>query len=625
MTEARGEKTLIKKAADGGSNHPVMPDYDRACAEFSWQTERESLGAPRGGGLNIARETVDRHAATGLADSIALRCVDQFGAVHDITYLDLSLRSNRFANLLRGLGTDKGDSVFTLLGRVPEQHIVALGAFKNGSVFSALFAAFGPEPIETRMALGRARILVTDAQLYRRKIAPIRDRLPDLRHVLISGDKAEAEVPPGTINFAREMTGADDGPPAIDTDAEDPAILHFTSGTTGTPKGAVHVHEAVVAHHMTARLALDLRPGDRFWCTADPGWVTGVSYGIVAPLAVGATAILDEEEFDAHRWYAILRDHRVDVWYTAPTAIRMLMRTGSGPETGGDAHNAAEDGHGPRFMASVGEPLNRQGVLWGLERFGEPFHDTWWQTETGAIMIGNYRCADVKPGAMGRPLPGIEAAIVHRRGDHGIDLVTQANEEGELALRAGWPSMFRGYLDQPERTQACFRDGWYLSGDLVRRDADGVYWFVGRVDDVIKSSGHLIGPLEVESALMDHPAVAEVGVIGRPDPIVGEVVKAFVSLKPGHVGDDALARVLVGQARRRLGASVAPREIAFVDNLPKTRSGKIMRRLLRARETGAAEGDTSTLDTALDGHQESDRKERGSNADRSDAGRPDPD
>jgi acetyl-CoA synthetase len=249
-----------------------------------------------------------------------------------------------------------------------------------------------------------------------------------------------------------------------------------------------------------------------------------------------------------------------------------------------------------RFLASVGEPLNPEAVVWGQEAFGRPFHDNWWQTETGGIMIANFASMDVKPGSMGRPLPGIEAAIVEKT-DAGLEVVEKPNVQGELALRPGWPSMFRGYWNEPERYKKCFADGWYLTGDLAKRDEDGYYWFVGRADDVIKTSGHLIGPFEVESALLEHKAVAEAGVIGKPDPLALEVVKAFVSLKDGYEPTESLRRDLLGFARARLGAVVAPKEITFLPTLPKTRSGKIMRRLLKARELGLPEGDTSTLES----------------------------
>jgi acetyl-CoA synthetase len=387
------------------------------------------------------------------------------------------------------------------------------------------------------------------------------------------------------------MSAADSRFSIAPTDPEDAALLHFTSGTTGKPKGALHVHDAVVAHHATARFALDFHPGDIFWCTADPGWVTGTSYGIIAPLTHGLTSIVDEADFDAERWYSILKAERVTVWYTAPTAIRMLMKVG----TAAARHHAFP---ALRFLASVGEPLNPEAVMWGIDAFGKPFHDNWWQTETGGIMIANFAAMEVRPGSMGHPLPGIDAAIVRCTGEQTIAVVDAPDTEGELALRPGWPSMFRAYLSDEERYRKCFVGGYYLTGDLAKRDRDGYYWFIGRADDVIKSSGHLIGPFEVESVLLEHPAVAEAGVIGKPDPVALEIVKAFVALKPGYEASDALMRELLGFARVRLGAAVAPKEIAFRPSIPKNRAGKIMRRLLKARELGLPEGDTSTLEAS---------------------------
>jgi acetyl-CoA synthetase len=380
-------------------------------------------------------------------------------------------------------------------------------------------------------------------------------------------------------------------------DPEEMALLHFTSGTTGTPKGAVHVHRAVLHHYVSALYALDLHPDDTFWCTADPGWVTGTSYGVIAPLVHGVTNIVDEGDFDADRWYRIISSERVTVWYTAPTALRMLMKAGSEVARSYDLSSL-------RLVASVGEPLNPEAVVWGEEALGRPVHDNWWQTETGGIMIANYISQPVRPGSMGRPLPGVDATIL-RRDEQGQILLnsdgsaqeeTQPLVEGELALRPGWPSMFRGYLGADDRYRNSFVGGWYRTGDLAERDADGYFWFVGRGDDVIKSAGHLIGPFEVESALMEHPAVAEAGVIGKPDEVAGEIVKAFVSLRPGYSWSESLRKELLGWSRIRLGPAVAPREIDHEDNLPRNRSGKIMRRLLRAWELGLPTGDTSTLE-----------------------------
>jgi acetyl-CoA synthetase len=580
----------IEKPRRGWPVIPNLRDYKRTRAEFSWEGARRALDGLPGGGLNIAHEAVDRHAAGPLRDRLALRWLGKRGEVRDFTYGQLCSLSNRFANVLRRLGVAKGERVFVLAGRIPELYIAALGTLKNASVFCPLFSAFGPEPIRQRMNIGDGRVLVTTAALYKRKVAELRPALPGLRHVLLAGPPGEILALPGTLDFNQLMAEADDRFVIPPTDPEDLALLHFTSGTTGTPKGAMHVHQAVVAHHMTGFYALDFHPDDIFWCTADPGWVTGTSYGIIAPLTHGITSVIDEADFDAERWYGILQSHGITIWYTAPTAVRMMMKVGTEVIRKYDLRRL-------RFIASVGEPLNPEAVVWGQEAFGLPIHDNWWQTETGGIMIANYLAMDIRPGSMGRPLPGIEAAIVRRRPDKTVEVVSEPGVQGELALRPGWPSMFRGYLNEQERYRKCFASGWYLTGDLARRDANGYFWFVGRADDVIKSSGHLIGPFEVESVLLEHPAVSEAGVIGKPDPVAGEVVKAFVSLKTAYSPSEELRRDLLGFARKRLGAVVAPKEIDFLASVPKTRSGKIMRRLLKARELGLPEGDLSTLET----------------------------
>jgi acetyl-CoA synthetase len=557
--------------------------------EAIWEEARAGLdGLPGGRGINIAHEAVDRHVTHGRGERTAVRAIGVDGTVTSVSYGELRSLTNRFANALDRLGVQPGEAVFSLLGRGLETYVTALGTLKHTSVFCPLFTAFGPAPIQDRMLRGGARVLVTTAELYERRIAGIRAELPDLDHVLlVDGDNE------GALSFQQLLAEAGEEYAVPATDPETPALLHFTSGTTGLPKGAMHVHEAVVAHHATAALALGLGPDDVLWCTADPGWVTGTSYGIIAPLTRGATVVCDAGEFDARRWCRILEEERVTVWYTAPTALRMFMRAGSEVVRGFDL------GH-LRHVASVGEPLNAGAVTWAQEAFAVPVLDTWWQTETGAIMVHNPLGVPARPGAMGLPLPGIEAAALERDEDHVLVFDGHVREvatgvTGELALRAGWPSMFRGYLGDEERYRKRFVDGWYLTGDLVRRDADGYVWFIGRGDDLIKSAGHLIGPFEVESLLMQHPAVAEVGVIGKPDPVAGELVKAFVTLRDGHEPTDELRRELVAFGRRRLGA-VAPREIDFDQHLPHTSSGKVMRRLLKARELGLPEGDLSTLE-----------------------------
>ena len=585
------ETTPIRKHAQAAGTGFNLADYDSAAGGFSWAAARAELdGLPGGRGLNIAHEAVDRHANGPRRGHVALRCLAKDGTATDLTYADLRDQTNRFANLLGSLGVGKGDRVFSLLGRMPELYVAALGTLKNTSVFSPLFSAFGPEPIRDRLRLGDAKVLLTTPELYQRRIAPIRDSLPGLEHVLITGEAG----PAGTTGLAGALAAQSPEFEIPPTSPQDMALLHFTSGTTGKPKGAVHVHEAVVAHHATAAFALDLRPDDVFWCTADPGWVTGTSYGIIAPLTHGLTMISDAGDFEAKRWYQLLADQRVTVWYTAPTAIRMLMRYGRELAASYDLTRL-------RFIASVGEPLNPEAVIWGQDALGLPIHDNWWQTETGAIMISNFAAMEIRPGSMGRPLPGVTAGLLEQGRDGRarvtggkVTEITQAGVEGELALRPGWPSMFRGYLHDDARYAEAFAGGWYLSGDIARRDEDGYYWFMARADDVIKSAGHLIGPFEVESVLMEHPAVAQAGVIGKPDPVAGELVKAFVELKPGYHASDELRLDIIAFGQRRL-AALAPKEVAFDQNLPLTQSGKVMRRLLKARELGLAAGDTSTL------------------------------
>jgi acetyl-CoA synthetase len=578
--------TPIAESLGNWSTPPNLPDYEQACAECSWEAVRRELDGLPGGGLNIAYEAVDRHAAGSRRNRVAIRWLGRGDEVRNITYGDLRDATNRFANVLRQLGVRKGERVFTLVGRIPELYVAALGTLKAGCVFCPLFSAFGPEPVFQRLSRGDAKVLVTTPQLYRQKIAQLRDRLPALQHVLVTGDPLGAG---DVLSMPELVSAASVDFVAVPTQPEDMALLHFTSGTTGMPKGAVHVHSAVLMHYMTGNTVLDFHPDDIFWCTADPGWVTGTSYGIIAPLTHGITNIVDEADFDAARWYRILEEERVNVWYTAPTAIRRLMRLPGEPLR-------EHDFHALRLVLSVGEPLNPEAVVWGQRALGLPIHDNWWQTETGGIAIANFASMEIRPGSMGRPLPGVNAGIVRRTDNGRIEEVTEPNVEGELALRPGWPSMFRGYLHDEERYRKCFADGWYLTGDLARRDADGYFWFVGRADDIIKTAGHMVGPFEVESALMEHPAVAEAGVIGKPDPVIGELVKAFVGLKTGFEPSPELRMEILGFGRKRLGSAVAPKEIEFLPNLPKTRSGKIMRRLLKARELGLPEGDTSTLE-----------------------------
>jgi acetyl-CoA synthetase len=575
--------TINKPPVDQFPVRPNLDDYDRIRSQFVYPDVIRELDGLPGGGLNIAHESLDRHVAKGRGDHLCWLWEGKDGAQERYTYADAARMSNRFANMLGALGIEKGDRVFCFLDRVPELYAAVFGTLKAGCVTGPLFCAFGPDAAGDRMADAGAKVLVTSPD-QRHKVEQMKPDLPELKHIIIVDHGKEPELAPGELSWNALYAAASDEYDIVRTDPEDPAVMHYTSGTTGKSKGAVHVHQAVLGHYATGKYVLDLHPDDIYWCTADPGWVTGTSYGMFAPHTNGVTSVIYEGGFAASKWYDIIQRHRVTVWYTAPTAIRMLMKAG-------DEMPKRYDLSSLRYTMSVGEPLNPEAVVWSEKAIGQPFHDNWWQTETGSIMIANYPVLPIKPGSMGRPMPGIEPGVIDEEGN-----LKPPGEEGDLAVRPGWPSMFRTYWKNEEMYRSKFRNGWYITGDRARMDEDGYFWFVGRADDVINTAGHLVGPFEVESALIEHPAVAEAGVIGKPDKVAMEVVKAFVTLKDGHEPSEKLRRELMQFGRNKLGPGVAPREIDFLTTLPKTRSGKIMRRLLKARELGLPEGDTSTLE-----------------------------
>lgn len=576
---------IVKDFSGGAGPRPNLADDEKTRQDFQWADVREALSGLPGGGLNIAHEAIDRHVQTPLKDKPALHWEGQTGEMETYTFLDLYRLTNRFSNVLKSLGVKKGDRVFTYGDRIPEIYIALLGGLKAGAAIGPLFSAFGPDAVKDRLSDCGARVLVTTPKLAG-IVREVLDELPALETVVVINRQGESHPPgPREVFYEPLMEAASEALDTVRTEKEDNAIIHYTSGTTGKPKGVVHVHEAVLGHYITARWALDLHPEDIYWCTADPGWVTGTSYGIFGPWTNGITQVVYEGGFRASQWYRIIEKYRVTVWYSAPTAIRMLMKAG-------DKVVEKYDLSSLRYLASVGEPLNPEAVLWSRKVFGLPFHDNWWQTETGCIQIANHPVQDIRPGSMGRPLPGVTAAIL----DDGCQRELPPGEEGHLALKAGWPAMFRTYWNRQALYDSRFVNGWYITGDRATRDGDGYFWFVGRADDVINTAGHLVGPFEVESALVEHPAVAEAGVIGIPDPLAMEVVKAFVSLTEGYTPSDDLMKDIKQFARRKLHAVACPRKIEFLDSLPKTKSGKIMRRLLKARELGLPEGDTSTLE-----------------------------
>ena len=563
--------------------HPNLDDYSGQRESWNWDDVWAELDMPDGL-INQAHECIDRHALGERANKLAMIWESTGGDVENYTFADMKRETDKVANAFRDAGIEKGDRVFFLSDRLPELYFGVFGTLKLGAIVAPLFSAFGPEPIKDRVARAEGKVIVTTPKLLS-KVNQIRDQLPSLETVIVIDTREGTVVAESDVAWSDIVPGASEDFEIEKTGAEDWSVMHFTSGTTGLPKGAAHVHNTVVSHYATGKYVLDLHEDDIYWCTADPGWVTGTSYGMFAPWSNGITQVIDEGGFSARRWYELIAKHKVNVWYTAPTAIRLLMKAGTDVAKRHDLSSL-------RYVMSVGEPLNPEGVVWGEEAFGLPIHDNWWQTETGAIMIANYPVMPIRPGSMGRPFPGIHAAIIDDEGNE----ITSPMAEGQLAVKPGWPSMFRTYWNDQERYDSRFKNGWYLTGDKAKRDEDGYFWFVGRDDDVINTAGHLVSPFEVESAMIEHAAVAEAGVIGKPDDLAMEVVKAFVTLNDGFENSKELVRDLNNHARKRLGPAVAPREIEIIDILPKTRSGKIMRRLLKARELGLDEGDTSTLE-----------------------------
>jgi acetyl-CoA synthetase len=578
-------KSIMETNPDRQPDRPLhaLPGSQGAgngCDRSGWNAIRTELeqSAPSCG-LNLAHAAVTRHACGPTGDRPALRWLGDDPGPRELSFAGLERLTNRAANGFRDLGLLPGQVVATLCGREPELYLSALGALKAGAVFCALYASYGPEPIIHRLNASRAAMLVTNRRLYE-KIRDARHRLPDLAHVLLIDARAPHE--PEVAGLQEVLDAADEDFTIPPTDPESPALIHFTSGTTGMPKGVVHVHAAALHHLLTARDVLDLKDTERYWCTADPGWVTGVVYGFLAPLMAGATTLVDTEEFDVRRWLQVLSGERVTVWYTSPSALRRLMPLPFSPREQYDLKSL-------RLVFSVGEPLDARVVAWGSDALGVPIRDTWWQTETGGIMIANHAGEPVRPGAMGRPVNGIEANVVRPTAGGGFTRCG-IGEVGEIAIAAGWPSMFRGLLGDADAYRQRFVGRWYMSGDLVRRNADGTFRFVGRADDMIKTAGYLVSPFEVESVLLGYPGVVEAGVVGIPDEHLGQRVRACLALAPGIVGDDHLSRQIMAFARQHLGPALAPREIRIIPDMPKNRAGKIVRRDLATPDAPAEPG-----------------------------------
>ncbi len=539
--------------------------WEEKSSNVSWFTDTN---------LNIAQTVLDKHILEGNGEKKVLIFEDDSGAVQEFTFSQLVSQSNKVANFLSRNIINKGDRVFLFLPRTPDLYINFLGIVKTGAIAGTMFSAFGSDAIKDRLENSGAKAIFTTKELAER-IEPIRDELPELKHVFIVDDR----------EYKNALDEESDVFSMFHTRPEDYAFMLYTSGTTGKPKGIVHAHYALIQQIESAKLCLDLKDDDIYWCTADPGWVTGIVYSILTNLSLGVTTFIHNGKFEAKKWYELIEKHKITVWYSAPTAVRMLMAKG-------DELVQSYDLSSLRYLASVGEPLNPEPLLWSQKVFnGKYFHDTWWQTETGSIMIANTPNLALKAGSMGKPLPWVTAEIID---DEGKPVAT--GEEGNLALKPPWPSIMRTVWQNTEKYDSYFKDGWYISGDRAKKDEDGYFWFVGRADDVIKTSGERVGPFEVESALISYDGVVEAGVIGKPDSVRGEIIKAFVVLKPDVQPSEELKTKLQEHVKQHLAGHAYPREIEFIDKLPKTRSGKIMRRILKAKELGQPIGDTSTLE-----------------------------
>jgi acetyl-CoA synthetase len=559
--------------------------YEEKTKDFDWSIPEKELGYRPNDVINIGEYCSDRICRMGKKDKLALIWEDHTGEVKEYTFDDLRVLTNTIANFLKKLGLKDGDRICLFMDKVPELYFGFLGILKMGGIAQPLFSAFGSDSLFTRLDDAQTTAIITQKK-HVQKVRRIIDTLPSLKHIIIVNDDGKKPLRDKETAFFMEKEERIEDFEIFPSKAETPSVLHYTSGTTGKPKGAQHVHYSLISQYISAKYVLDFKDDDIYWCTADPGWVTGTSYGIIGPWVNGITQCVLDSGFKAGSWYKFIEKHHITVWYSAPTAIRSLMKEGDAPVKEHDLSSL-------RHLCSVGEPLNAEAVIWSEKVFGLPFHDSFWQTETGSIVISNYPDMKIKPGSMGKPFPGITATVVDLKT---YEPLKKTGTVGLIAIEPGWPAMFRSYWNNEEIYKSKFKNGWYICGDRASIDEDGYYWFVGRDDDVINTGGHLVGPFEIESALLEHEAVAESAVIGKPDPVNMEVVKAFIALKPGHEASKMLNLDIMNFIRKKLSPLAMPQEIEFVDGLPKTRSGKIMRRVLKAKEWGEEIGDTSTLE-----------------------------
>ena len=559
--------------------------YEKGIKNFDWSISEKELDYKDGNTINIAWYCSDRICQMGKADKLAL-IYEGFGGVEkEYTFNDIRLAGNTIGAFLRNLGIVQEDRVCLFMDRIPELYLSFLGVLKIGAIVQPLFSAFGEESLFVRLENAQTRVIITQRK-HLAKIRKIVDKLPSLEHIIIVDHKESKSLQKNEVPFNLEDATPVEDFEIFPTKANSPSVLHYTSGTTGQPKGVRHVHYSLISQYLTTKWILDLQDNDIYWCTADPGWVTGTSYGIIGPWSLGITQCVLNSGFSAETWYKFIEKQRITVWYSAPTAIRSLMKAGD--EIVGKFNLSCL-----RHLASVGEPLNAEAIVWSEKVFNKQFLDTYWQTETGSMMITNFPDMKIKPGSMGKAFPGIEAALLDPKTFEPFD---EPGRIGLIAFKPGWPAMMTTYWNNNEKFEEKFKNGWYLSGDRSSIDKDGYFWFTGRDDDVINTGGHLVSPFEVESALLEHEAVSESAVVAKPDEVNMEVVKAFITLKPGYEPSDELELKIMNFIRKKLSPLAMPQDIEYMDSLPKTRSGQIMRRILHAKEWGEELGDVSTLE-----------------------------
>lgn len=559
--------------------------YEERLKNFDWSIAEKELDYIDGNNINIGWYCSDRICQQGKADKTALIWEGLGGVEKQYTFNEVRLRSNTIASFLKDLGVKNEDRVCLFMDKIPELYIGFLGVLKLGAIAQPLFSAFGDESLHVRLDNAQTTAILTQRK-HVSKVRKILDQMPYLKHIIVVDWDGKKELKEKEIAFDMDEAQQVEEFEVYPTKAESPSVLHYTSGTTGQPKGVKHVHYSLISQYLTTKWVLDLQEDDIYWCTADPGWVTGTSYGIIGPWSLGITQCVLDTGFSAESWYKFIAKHKVTMWYSAPTAIRSLMKAG---EDLVKAHDLSS----LRHLASVGEPLNAEAVIWSEKVYGLPFYDTYWQTETGSMMLTNYPGMKIKPGSMGKPFPGITATVLDTET---YQPIAENGKIGLIGFKPGWPAMMRMYWRNEETYKKKFQNDWYLPGDRAYIDQDGYFWFVGRDDDVINTGGHLVSPFEVESALLEHEAVAESAVVAKPDDVNMEVVKAFVTLKPGFEASDELELKIMNFIRKKLSPLAMPQEIEYMDKLPKTRSGKIMRRLLHAQEWGEEIGDISTLE-----------------------------